>query len=192
MRLQVAGIVIAVVVQPTVGTLSDYTISRWGRRKPYIVVGSLLDCVFLVGLATSNTLVAVVAFVTLLQFSSNVAQGPFQGYVPDLVAAPQVGLASGMVGLFTVLGVVTGTALATIGVATGDFVLPTIAMGVVHARDDGPPRLPSPRGACGEGPRGAGAGRRSRVRRGAPTSCASAASSTSSRRASSSSGAAPS
>jgi acetyl esterase/lipase len=52
--------------------------------------------------------------------------------VNDLVAAPQVGLASGMVGLFTVLGVVTGTALATIGVATGDFVLPIIALGVVH------------------------------------------------------------
>ena len=130
--LQVAGIVIAVLVQPTVGTLSDYTISRFGRRKPYIVVGTLLDFVFLAGLATSNTVLAVAAFVTLLQLSSNVAQGPFQGYVPDLVAAPQVGLASGMVGLFTVLGVVTGTALATIGVATGDFVLPTIAMGVVH------------------------------------------------------------
>ena len=130
--LQVAGIVIAVLVQPTVGTLSDYTVSRFGRRKPYIVAGTLLDFVFLAGLATSNTVLAVAAFVTLLQLSSNVAQGPFQGYVPDLVAAPQVGLASGMVGLFTVLGVVTGTALATIGVATGDFVLPMIALGVVH------------------------------------------------------------
>ena len=130
--IQVAGMVIAVLVQPTVGTLSDYTVSRFGRRKPYIVIGTLLDLVFLVGLATSNTVLAVAAFVTLLQFSSNFAQGPFQGYVPDLVAAPQVGLASGMVGLFTVLGVVTGTAIATLGVATGDFVLPTIALGLVH------------------------------------------------------------
>lgn len=130
--LQVAGMVIAVIVQPTVGTISDYTVSRFGRRKPYIVVGTLLDFVFLVGLATSNTVLAVAAFVTLLQFSANLAQGPYQGYVPDLVAAPQVGLASGLIGLFTVLGVVTGTAIATIGVATGDFVLPTIALGVVH------------------------------------------------------------
>jgi MFS family permease len=130
--LQVAGIIIAVLVQPTVGTLSDYTVSRFGRRKPYIVAGTLLDFLFLAGLATSNTVLAVAAFVTLLQLSSNVAQGPFQGYVPDLVAAPQVGLASGMVGLFTVLGVVTGTAIATAGVASGDFVLPTIALGAVH------------------------------------------------------------
>ena len=130
--LQVAGLILAVLVQPTIGTISDYTVSRFGRRKPYIAIGTVLDLVFLVGLATSNTVLAVAAFVTLLQFSSNLAQGPFQGYVPDLVAAPQVGLASGMVGLFTVLGVVTGTALATIGVATGDFVLPTIALGVVN------------------------------------------------------------
>jgi MFS family permease len=130
--LQVAGMLIAVVVQPTVGTISDYTVSRYGRRKPYIVLGTVLDVVFLVGLATSNTVLAVAAFVTLLQLGSNIAQGPYQGYVPDLVAAPQVGLASGLIGLFTVLGVVTGTAVATVGVATGDFVLPTIALGVVH------------------------------------------------------------
>ena len=130
--LQVAGMVIAVILQPTVGTISDYTVSRFGRRKPYIVVGTMLDVLFLAGLATSNTVVAVAAFVTLLQFSSNLAQGPYQGYVPDLVAAPQVGLASGLIGLFTVLGVVTGTAIATIGVSTGDFVLPTISLGVVH------------------------------------------------------------
>ncbi len=130
--LQVAGVVIAIAVQPTVGTLSDYTRSRFGRRKPYIVVGTLLDFAFLAGLATSDTVLAVAAFVTLLQFSANLAQGPYQGYVPELVGASQVGLASGMIGLFTVLGVVTGTAIATIGVSSGDFVLPTIALGVVH------------------------------------------------------------
>src|SRR4051794_11242604 len=44
--LQVAGIVIAVLVQPTVGTLSDYTVTRFGRRKPYIAAGTVLDFVF--------------------------------------------------------------------------------------------------------------------------------------------------
>ena len=190
--LQVAGLIIAVLVQPTVGTLSDYTVSRFGRRKPYIAVGTVLDLVFLVGLATSNTVLAVAAFVTLLQFSSNLAQGPFQGYVPDLVAAPQVGLASGMVGLFTVLGVVTGTALATIGVATGDFVLPTIALGVVNLATMVILVFRLNEGRAREGPQGPELGvDRGRVR-GAPTSCASAASCTSSRRGSSSSAAAPS
>jgi MFS family permease len=52
--------------------------------------------------------------------------------VPDLIPPAQVGLASGLVGLFTVLGVVVGTALASLGLATGDFVIPTIALGVIE------------------------------------------------------------
>ena len=130
--VQLLGVVVAVIIQPTVGSISDYTVSRFGRRKPYILIGTILDGLFLIGLATSNTLVMVAAFVLLLQFSSNFAQGPFQGYVPDLVPSHQVGLASGMVGLFQVLGVVTGTALATIGTRTGDFTIPTILLGVIE------------------------------------------------------------
>jgi MFS family permease len=127
-----AGVVTAVLVQPTVGSISDYTISRFGRRKPYILIGTTLDLIFLIGLATSNSIIAVGAFIVLLQFSSNFAQGPFQGYVPDLVPASQVGLASGMVGLFTILGVVTGSALASLGVALQNFTIPTIALGVIE------------------------------------------------------------
>jgi MFS family permease len=130
--VQVVGIVVAIAVQPTVGSISDYTISRYGRRKPYIVIGTTLNLVFLVGLATSNTVLTVAAFVTLLQLSSNFAQGPFQGYIPDLVPEAQVGLASAMVGMFTVLGAVIGTALASLGLATGDFFVPTVLLGGIQ------------------------------------------------------------
>jgi MFS family permease len=130
--IQAAGVIIAVLVQPMAGSISDYTISRFGRRKPYILVGTLLDVVFLVGIATSNTVLMVGAFVVLLQFSANFAQGPFQGYVPDLIPPAQVGLASGLVGLFTVLGVVVGSGLASIGLSTGNFMVPTIALGVIE------------------------------------------------------------
>lgn len=130
--IQGAGVLIAVLVQPIAGSVSDYTISRFGRRKPYILVGTLLDLLFLIGIATSNTVLAVGAFVILLQLSANFAQGPFQGYIPDLVPASQVGLASGLVGLFTVLGVVVGSAFASLGLAIGDFTAPTIALGVIE------------------------------------------------------------
>lgn len=130
--LNVLGAGIAVVVQPTVGTISDYTISRWGRRKPYIFIGTILDVVFLFGVASSNTVLAVAAFVALLQFSSNFAQGPFQGYVPDLVPGPQVGLASALVGLFQVLGNVAGFAIGAIAVATDSFFLGTMALGALE------------------------------------------------------------
>jgi MFS family permease len=111
-QIAIVGTLIAIVVQPTVGTMSDYTITRWGRRKPYIFIGATLDVVFLWGVATSNALPAIAAFVSLLQFSSNFAQGPFQGYVPDLVPAHQVGLASGLIGLFQALGNIVGYVVA--------------------------------------------------------------------------------
>ena len=126
------GSLIAAVVQPTVGSLSDYTVSRWGRRKPYIVVGSVLDIVFLVGIASSSTVLTIAAFMTLLQVSANTAQGPFQGYVPDLVPERQVGLASALVGMFQVLGNVMGAAVAALAVATGQYAVATVTLGVIE------------------------------------------------------------
>jgi MFS family permease len=130
--LNVMGTAIAVLVQPTIGSISDYTISRWGRRKPYIFIGSALDIVFLLGVASSNTVIAIAAFMALLQFSANFAQGPFQGYVPDLVPEPQVGLASALVGLFQVLGNAAGFAIGAVAVATNSFWLGTMALGVLE------------------------------------------------------------
>ena len=131
-RMTIVGSLIAAVLQPTVGAISDYTTSRWGRRKPYIFIGSILDVVFLVGIAMSNTVVAIAALFLLLQASSNFAQGPFQGYVPDLVPEPQVGLASGLLGIFQTLGIVTGSVIAAIGVALHQYALATISLGVVE------------------------------------------------------------
>lgn len=131
-QLTVAGALIAAVIQPTIGAISDYTVSRWGRRKPYIVVGSILDLVFLAGIAFSNELVAIAAFIVLLQVSSNLAQGPFQGYIPDLVPAAQSGIASSLVGLFSVLGNVAGFGIAAAAIATGNFALGLIGLGLLE------------------------------------------------------------
>ena len=130
--LTLLGAIVAIVVQPTIGTISDYTATRWGRRKPYILIGAVLDVVFLAGIATSNTYISVIAFVVLLQVSSNFAQGPFQGYVPDLVPAFQVGLASGLMGLMIVLGRIGGVVIASVGLFTGDFVIATIGLGLLE------------------------------------------------------------
>jgi MFS family permease len=123
---------VVLLVQPTVGAISDYTIMRWGKRKPYIVIGSLLDVAFLVGLATSQTFVSLVAFVILLQFSSNFAQGPFQGYVPDLVPPEQVGLASALVGAMQTVGFVTGAILISLAFTFGAFTVVLVLLGVVE------------------------------------------------------------
>jgi len=125
-------IVIAIITQPTIGSISDYTISRWGRRKPYIAIGATLDVFFVVGVATSQTYLSLVAFLFLLQFSSNFAQGPFQGYVPDLVPARQVGLASALVGAMQTLGFVAGAIIISISYALDDFTIPTVVLGIIE------------------------------------------------------------
>jgi Na+/melibiose symporter-like transporter len=137
LQIALVGTVIAIAVQPTVGSISDYTITRWGRRKPYIFIGATLDVVFLYGIATSNSVAAIGAFVALLQFSSNFAQGPFQGYVPDLVPGRQVGLASGLLGLFSALGNLLGYGAAALAVrqSASDpnaFFYGTMAIGVIE------------------------------------------------------------
>ena len=123
---------VVLAVQPTVGAISDYTISRWGRRKPYIAIGATLDVVFLIGLATSQTYLSVLAFLALLQFSSNFAQGPFQGYVPDLVPAEQVGLASALIGAMQTIGFVLGNGIVAYAVVIGDYTIPLIVIGLVE------------------------------------------------------------
>jgi len=127
-----------ILVQPTIGMISDYTQTRWGRRKPYIAIGATLDVIFIIGLATSNSFVVMTVFLVLLQFSSNFAQGPFQGYVPDLVPDQQVGLASAMVGAMQTVGYIVGGIVVSLSYILAkpgepvDYTLPTIALGVVE------------------------------------------------------------
>ena len=114
------GVIIAILVQPTMGAISDHTRHRLGRRKPYIIAGTAMDLVFLAFLAWAfwNELYwPFLAGVALLQFSSNFAQGPYQGYVPDLVPSGQVGLASGLLGAANLAGNLIGPGLAVLFIA---------------------------------------------------------------------------
>jgi len=130
--IALVGVAAPILIQPTVGMISDYTMTRWGRRKPYILIGTLLDVLFVIALATSNGFLALAALYFLLQLSSNFAQGPFQGYVPDLVPASQVGLASGLMGMMIVFGTILGTGIATLGQLTDTIVLSTVALAIVE------------------------------------------------------------
>lgn len=106
------GSLMAVVWQPVVGAISDRTRTRFGRRHPFIVVGTLGDVLFLVGLALSGSYWLVVIFYFLLQTASNTAQGPYQGLMPDVVPEAQRGTASGFYGIANVIGLLLGTVVA--------------------------------------------------------------------------------
>ena len=127
-----ASFFFAIAVQPTVGAISDYATTRWGRRKPFIVGGAIFDALFLIGIASANSLLAIAAFVTLLSLSTNIARGPFQGYVPDLIPEEQVGLASSMVGLMQVLGNVLGFGLAALANSQGSVGIAILAIATIE------------------------------------------------------------
>jgi maltose/moltooligosaccharide transporter len=54
--LWLAGPVTGLLVQPLVGAMSDRTLSRWGRRTPYFLIGALMCSICLLFMPFSPTL----------------------------------------------------------------------------------------------------------------------------------------
>ena len=94
--LRSAGLLIAILVQPLAGLLSDRNTSRFGRRRPFIFTGVMMNLVLLLGIALAPDYWWLFAATLLLQFSSNIAHGALQGLIPDLVPPEQRGRASGV------------------------------------------------------------------------------------------------
>lgn len=102
--LTFAGLVIAMIVQPISGAISDQWVSRWGRRRPLMVFGTLFDFLFLALLGWAGGLPMIAIGYIGLQFSSNIAHGPTQGLLPDEVPPDQLGAASSVKNLFDMGG----------------------------------------------------------------------------------------
>jgi len=118
--LTFVGLLLAMVIQPIAGAISDGWISRWGRRRPLMVLGTLFDFVFLALLAwVGGTSTGSVRGLTLvfigyigLQFSSNIAQGPAQGLLPDRVPPEQLGVASSWKNIMDMTSLIIASLLA--------------------------------------------------------------------------------
>jgi Na+/melibiose symporter-like transporter len=128
-----AGLILAMAVQPLAGALSDGTRSRWGRRRPWILAGTLLSLVFLGGMALAGGFLGILAAYLLLQLASNGAHGPAQGLIPDLVPEEQRGLGSGVKNLFDMLGMVVASLVAGQLMGEGSPALAFVAIGAVLA-----------------------------------------------------------
>ncbi len=102
--LTFAGLIVAIVVQPIAGAISDRSGFGWGRRRPYILLGAIAAIPFLAGIGYGGSFAALLITWCLLQASSNTAQGPYQAFIPDLVPQGKMGLASGVKTLLEILG----------------------------------------------------------------------------------------
>lgn len=89
------------VVQPLVGTASDKTWTRIGRRLPYLIVGAVVAVLVMCllpnagsfGLAVSSAILIGLIALMLLDTSINMAMQPFKMLVGDMVNEKQKGLA---------------------------------------------------------------------------------------------------
>jgi MFS family permease len=110
--LTFAGLVIAMVIQPLSGALSDGWKSRFGRRRPLTVLGTLFDFLFLSILAWAGGFVWLFIGYIGLQLSSNIAHGPMQGLLPDRVPRTQLGVASSLKTFMDMFSLVIASLLA--------------------------------------------------------------------------------
>ena len=101
--LTFTGLALAVLIQPIAGAISDRSSFRLGRRRPFILIGTLLALLFLPSIGLANSFALMLLGYCLLQCASNIAQGPFQAFIPDLVPSHRKGVASGVKNLIEIL-----------------------------------------------------------------------------------------
>src|ERR1700726_1055060 len=107
-RATAAGGIFAMLVPIFAGHLSDRTSSRWGRRRPWMVIGTAFNVVGLGLLAFAGSPAMVVAAYVFVQASNNAASAAYAGVIPDVVPAAERGRASGLLGTMNQLGTVVG------------------------------------------------------------------------------------
>ena len=87
--LWIAAPLTGLIVQPVIGYLSDRTWSRWGRRRPYFMLGALFTTLALLVMPNSPTLWIAAGTLWVLDASINVSMEPFRAFVGDQLSPRQ-------------------------------------------------------------------------------------------------------
>ena len=88
--LWIAAPLTGLLVQPIIGYLSDRTWSvKWGRRRPYFLIGAILSSLALFLVPHSSALWMAAGFLWILDASINVSMEPFRALVADKLPESQ-------------------------------------------------------------------------------------------------------
>lgn len=149
------GGVLAMTVPPLVGAFSDRLNTRFGRRRPIMIAGTLLTFPGLFILMVASNYPEILVGYVIVQFFFNAAGAAYAGIIPDVVPAQQVGKASGFLATMTQLGIGGGLGVSSllthnraIYLVMGAVVAITLIPTVWAARAEGlepiqrPPRRP--------------------------------------------------
>src|SRR5437660_10172425 len=84
------GTLVAVAVNPLVGAISDYATFRMGRRRPFLIIGTIANVIVLVLFAFApgwfSSIALLLTFIVLfllLQFTNNLANSPWIHIIAD-------------------------------------------------------------------------------------------------------------
>jgi maltose/moltooligosaccharide transporter len=109
--LNLAGPVTGLIIQPIVGAISDKTWSpRWGRRKPFFLIGAILGSLCLFAFPYSPALWFAVGLLWILDVGNNMAMEPYRAFVGDKLPDEQMSFGYQMQSLFVGAGIVLANA----------------------------------------------------------------------------------
>jgi maltose/moltooligosaccharide transporter len=102
--LWLAGPMTGLIVQPIIGALSDKTITKWGRRTPYFLVGAIFCSIALFFMPFSSTVWMAASILWILDAANNITQEPYRAFVSDKLDKSQHSLGFLTQSAFTGLG----------------------------------------------------------------------------------------
>jgi len=79
-----SGAIVALVVPPFAGALSDRCTHSLGRRRPYIIAGVVITVAGLAAMAAPGSLLVYAAAYLIMQAGSNAAVAAYSGFIPTL------------------------------------------------------------------------------------------------------------
>jgi maltose/moltooligosaccharide transporter len=128
--LWLAGPITGLLVQPIIGAMSDQTWhKRWGRRRPYFMIGALLTSLALVMMPYSTELWMAASLLWLLDGAANVTMEPFRALIADKLDEDQRALGYSVQSFFVGLGQTLANTMPLILTAIGISTLASTAEG---------------------------------------------------------------
>lgn len=102
--LWVAAPVTGLIIQPIIGHMSDKTWGKFGRRRPYFMVGALLASLALILMPNSPALWVAAGMLWIMDASINISMEPFRAFVGDMLPDEQRTLGFTMQSFFIGIG----------------------------------------------------------------------------------------
>ena len=104
--LNLAGPITGLLIQPLIGAISDKTWSpKWGRRKPFFLLGALFCSIALFLFPFSSTIWMAAGLLWILDAANNTAMEPYRAFIGDKLPEDQQTFGFQMQSLFVGAGI---------------------------------------------------------------------------------------